>query len=44
MGIHNYFMMRALGTLSRVLGGLVAGVFGMVDGSVMTSRVITCKI
>ena len=43
MGIHTYLMTKALGTLGRAPGGLDAGVFGMVDGGMMTSMVITHK-
>ena len=43
VGIHTYFMTRALGTLSRVLGRLVAGALGAADGGVMNGLAITCK-
>ena len=39
--ICTYLMMRALGTLSRAVGSLATGVCGTVDGSIMTSVVIT---
>ena len=44
IGIHTYFMMRALGTLSRTLSGLAAGNFGAADGCVMIGIVIICKM
>ena len=43
ISIHTYFMMRSLGTLSRALSRLAAGVFGRADGGVMTSVVIIRK-
>ena len=43
VGIYTYSIMRALGTLSRALGGLAARAFSMVDGGVITGMVITCK-
>ena len=44
VGICTHFMMRALGTQSRVLSKLTAGAFGMADGSMMTGVVITHKM
>ena len=43
VGIFTYLMTRALGALGRALGGLATGVFSMVDGSMMTGVVMTCK-
>ena len=36
-------MMRALGTQTKALGRLAAGVFGAVDGGMMTGTLITRK-
>ena len=43
VGIHTYLITKALGTLSRVHGGLAAGVYGVADCSAMTSAVITFR-
>ena len=43
IGIHTYLMRRALGTLSKVHGGLAAGFCSMVDCCAMTSVVIMHK-
>ena len=43
VGIRTYLMTRVLGALSRAPGGLATGVFGTVDGGVMTGAVITHK-
>ena len=37
-------MTRALSTLGRAPGGLATGIFGAVDGGVMTGAVITHKM
>ena len=43
ISIRTYLMMRALGALSRMHGGLATGVCGAADGSIMTGVVVTCK-
>ena len=43
IGIYTYLMTRALGALSKVHGGLAAGVCGMVGCSTTTGAVI-CRI
>ena len=43
MGIYTYLMTRALGALGRTPSGLASGIFGAVDGGMMTGAVITSK-
>ena len=43
MDIHTYLMTRALGALGRALSRLDTGVFGTVDGDMMTGTVIIRK-
>ena len=43
IGIPTFLMTRALGKLSTVYSGLVAGFCGVAGCSVMTSAIITCR-